>query len=201
MYATDGADLLQAVFHPGEVAQAFADLFFLDTGNVGRNTGSEGVVDVVLTRQTEALLFHVERFGLLNLVLDLLDVTDDAFLLQFGKRILDGLDVVFLQFGLDDGVVGPVDEGITVGLVLDDTHLGIYIVLHLEVVTVQMVGGDVQQDSDIGPEIIHVVELERTEFDDIVCVRILSHLQSQGVTDVASKSGIIARILEDMVDE
>ena len=90
----------------------------------------------MLARQTEALLFHVERFWLLNLILTFLDVADHAFLFQFCEGILYRLDVVFLQFTLDDGVVGPIDESILLGLVLDDTHLRIHIVLHLEVVAV-----------------------------------------------------------------
>ena len=42
-----------------------------------------------------------------------------------------------------------------------------------------MVRCDIQQDGDIGTEVVHIVELERTQFDDIIFVRLLCHLQSQ----------------------
>ena len=87
------------------------------------------------------------------------------------------------------------------GLVLDDTHLCIHVVLHLEVVTVQMVRRDIQQDGDIRTEIVHIVELETAEFDDIILMRFLCYLQGEGVTDVTCQSCIIACLLEDMVDE
>ena len=148
------------MLHTGEVAEALADLFFLDTCDVGCNTGCQRVVDIMFTSETETLLFHVEWLRLFNLILAFLDIADDTFLLQLREGVLYGLNVVFLQFPFDDGIVGPVDEGIFGCLVLDDSHLGVHIVLHLEVVAVQMVGGDVQQDGDVGTEVVHVVQLE-----------------------------------------
>ena len=64
-----------------------------------------------------------------------------------------------------------------------------------------MVGGDIQQDGDIGPEVVHIVQLEGAELDDIILVRILSHLQRQRVADIACETGIIACLLEDMIDQ
>ena len=111
------------------------------------------------------------------------------------------LDVVLVELVLDYRVVVPVDERVVGCLILYDTHLGIYIVLHTEVVAVEMVGGDVEQDGDICVEVVHVVELERTELDDVVFVRILSHLQSKRASDIARQSGIVACHLEDMIDK
>ena len=64
-----------------------------------------------------------------------------------------------------------------------------------------MVGSDVEQDGDVGMEVVHVVELERAKLDDIVFVWILSHLQCERASDVACKSCVIACCLEDVVDE
>ena len=61
---------------------------------------------------------------------------------------------------LDDRIICPIDECIIGSLILDDTHLGINIVLHLEVVTIQVVWRDIQQDGNISTEIVHVIELE-----------------------------------------
>ena len=148
------------MFHAREVAEAFTDILFLDTSHVGGDTCSQRVVDIMDTCQAEAFLFHIERLWFLNLVLTFLYVTDDTVLLQFGEWVLDGFDVVFFQFTFDDGVISPIDESVLRGLVLDDAHLGIYVILHLETIAVQMVWRNVQEDGDVGAEVIHIVELE-----------------------------------------
>ena len=114
---------------------------------------------------------------------------------------MHGLDVILLQFTLDDGVVVPVDEAVLRGLVLYDAHLGIHIVLHAVVVAIQVVGGDVQQDGDVGLKLVHVVQLERAQLDDVVLMRVLGHLQCQTAPYVASQSGIVASRLEDVVNQ
>ena len=82
----------------------------------------------------------------------------------------------FTQFFRDYGVVSPIDKGILRRLVLDDAHLRIRVVLHAVVITVQMVGRDIQQNGNIGTEVIHIVQLERRQLDDVILMRLLSHL-------------------------
>ena len=133
----------------------------------------------MLTGQTQRLLLHIERRRLFNSVLTFLNITDRSFLLQFGEGILYGLDIIFLQLTLDDGVVIPVDKGILLCLILDNAHLSIDIVLHLEVVPIQMIGSDIQQNSNVGTEIIHIVQLEGRQLNNIVSMRVFCYLQSQ----------------------
>ena len=159
-----------------EITERLTDNILLNTCNISGYTGSQRVVDVMLTCQTERFLFHVERLWLLNLILSLLDITDGSFLLQFREGELDSLDIVFLQLLFDDGVIVPIDEGILRSLVLDDTHLCVNIVLHLEIISVQMVGCDIQQDGNVGTEVVHIIQLEGTQLDDIVFVGIFSNL-------------------------
>ena len=64
-----------------------------------------------------------------------------------------------------------------------------------------MVRGNIQQDGHIGTEIIHIVQLKRRQFNDVVFMRIFSNLQSQRITDIASQTGIITSRLENMVDK
>ena len=64
-----------------------------------------------------------------------------------------------------------------------------------------MVWRDVQQDGDVGTEVVHVVQLERAQFYDIVFVRILGHLKCQRVSDIAGQTCIVACFLEDVVDQ
>ena len=192
---------LQAVLHTGEIAQALADVLLAYAADVRGDARGQRVVDVVLAGEAQLLLLHVERGGVLYLVLALLYVANAAALLQLGERALHGLDVVFLQLALDDGVVVPINKGVVGGLVLNDAHLGVHVVLHAVVVAVQMVGGDVQQNGNVGAEVVHIVQLKRTQLDDVVFVRILGHLQGQRVAYVAGQSGIVACIAEDVVDE
>ena len=64
-----------------------------------------------------------------------------------------------------------------------------------------MVGRDVQQNSYVCMEVIHIVELERTEFYDIVFMWVFCHLLRKTSAYVAGKSGVISCFLEDMVYE
>ena len=64
-----------------------------------------------------------------------------------------------------------------------------------------MIGRDVEQDGDVGAEVVHVVKLERTELDDIILVRIFCYLKRKAAADVTGQSGIVACFLEDVVDE
>ena len=106
-----------------------------------------------------------------------------------------------MKFLLYDGVVVPENEGIIIRLVLDNTEFGIYVILHFESVTVQMVWSDVHQHGDIGMELIHVVELEAAEFNDIIVIITFSHLISQTLPDIACQSHIQACFLEDVINQ
>ena len=98
-----------------------------------------------------------------------------------------------------DGVVGPIDEGVRPGLVLQDAQLGVHIALHLAAVTVQVVGRDVHQHGDVSLEAVHVVELETAQLDHVARVRILGHLQGQAAPDVARQTNIHAGLAQDVV--
>ena len=189
------------MLHAREVAQALAYHVLLDARDVARDARSQRVVYVVLACERQLLLLHVERRRLLDGILAVLHIADRAFLLQLRERILYSLDVVLLQLALDYWVVVPVDERVLVGLVLYDAHLRVHIVLHAVVVAVEMVGRDVQQDGNVGVEVVHVVELERAKLYDVVFVRILSHLQRKRASDVARQAHVVACRLEDMIDE
>ena len=108
---------------------------------------------------------------------------------------------MLFQLSADDGVVVPVDESIFRSLVLRDAEFGIYIFLHAVIVSVQMVRGNVHQDGDIGAELIHIVQLEGAEFDNIIVVLLHGHLQGKAVADVACQPYIQSRTLEDVVNE
>lgn len=111
------------------------------------------------------------------------------------------MDVKFLQLLLYHRVIIPVDESVLRSLVLGNPHLCVGIILELKIVAVEMVGGNVQQHSDVGPEVVHIVELERTQFDNVVLMRVLSHLQGQTLSYVSGETGIVAGTLEDVVYE
>ena len=107
----------------------------------------------------------------------------------------------FLHLAVNDGVFGPVDESILCRLVTRDAELGIHVVLEFIIVAVQVVRRDVQQDGDVGFEVIHVIQLERTEFNHIVVVIFMRHLQRQGITDVSCQTDIESGLSQDIEDE
>lgn len=64
-----------------------------------------------------------------------------------------------------------------------------------------MVGRYIQQDSDVRLKVVHVVELETTQFDHVDGVRIFSHLKGEAVPDVPGKPCVHSRLPEDVVGE
>ena len=114
----------------------------------------------MLSTKRQLLQLHIEGCGLLDDILLLLSVGDDVSLVELGEGEKLRLDVVLLELTLDDGVVVPEDEGIVLSEVLRDAHLGVDIVLHLEIVAVEVVRRDVHENGDVGLEVVHVVELE-----------------------------------------
>ena len=105
----------------------------------------------------------------------------------------------FLNLFGDDGVFVPVDEEVLLVLILQDAHLGIDVVLHLVVVAIQMVGCNVHDDRDVGLEVIHVVQLETGQFDDVVVKVLRGHLVGQRLTHISCQTYIETSLLQDMV--
>ena len=155
----------------------------------------------MLSCERQLLTLQLEEGGGEQLVHAVDDGTLAALFHVLGERQLTGLDVIFWQFATNDGIVVPIDERIVCRHVLNDAELGVDVVLHAEVVTVEVVGGDVEQDGDVGLETVHVVELERAELDDVDLVGLLCHLEGERVADVASQTSVYARLLEDVVYE
>ena len=108
---------------------------------------------------------------------------------------------MFVQFAFDDGVVIPEDESIFWCLVLRDTELCVHIVLHAVVVAVQVVGRNIHQHGNVGAELIHVIQLERTELNHVVIMLIRGHLQSKALANVACQSYIQTYTLENVINE
>ena len=64
-----------------------------------------------------------------------------------------------------------------------------------------MVWSDIEQDSHVGTELIHVVELETAQLDDVVLMRSFSHLKGKTLSDISSQTDIIASRLDDVVNQ
>ena len=99
------------------------------------------------------------------------------------------------------GIVLPVDEEILLGLVLQDAELGGHVVLHLMVVAVHVVGRDVHYHGHVGLEVVHVLQLERAEFDYVHVVVLAGHLQRQALAYVAGQSDVHARLTQNVIGE
>ena len=64
-----------------------------------------------------------------------------------------------------------------------------------------MIRRDIQQDGDVRFEIVHVVELEGREFNDIVVMILMRHLQRQRIADVPCQTDIQTRLLQDIENQ
>ena len=64
-----------------------------------------------------------------------------------------------------------------------------------------MVGGDIEQDGDVGAEVVHIVQLEGGKLHYVPLVWRLGHLQRLAVPDVAGQAYIESGFLQDVVNE
>ena len=117
------------------------------------------------------------------------------------ERQLAHPEVVFRQLIADHLVVARIDEPVARGHVLRDAHLRIGIVLKTMVVAVQVVGRDVHQHADMRPELIHAVQLERTQLQHIPVVRPRGDRIGEALADVAAEGDVHPGVAHDLVDE
>ena len=69
------------------------------------------------------------------------------------------------------------------------------------VVAIKMVRSDVHQYGDVRTEVIHIIQLERAKFDNIVIVVIFGYLQSKAFADVTCQTYVQTCAFENMVDQ
>ena len=151
--------------------------------------------------QGKFLLFHIESDRFVDFHFAVFHISDGSVLFHGGERIEMRFQTVLLQFPADDRVVVPVDESVFRRLVLRDAEFGVYVFLHTVIVSVQMVGSDIHQYGDIGTELIHIIQLEGAELDNIIIVLFHCHLQGEAVADVSGQSHVQSRTLENVVNE
>ena len=106
----------------------------------------------------------------------MISISFDTRFMRFGKGIECRLRIAFGNLTCDNRIIIPKDESILFRLILDDAELGIHVILHFIIVPIQMIGRNVQQNCDICLEVIHVIQLEATQLDDIDIMRRFSHL-------------------------
>ena len=202
VHAADGGHALQAVLHAGEVGQTGLYRLGRGAGGQRRLCRRQSVAQVVQARQREATHRHGEGHGGGEAERAVVGIARRARLGCVGEGQDRRRRGAQRQFVGDVLVARPVDEGVARLLVLHDAHLRVDVVLHDEAVAVQMVRRDVEQHGHVGAEVVHAVELERRQFDDICGVRFAGHLQRQAVADVARQPHVHAGLVfQDVIDQ
>ena len=106
-----------------------------------------------------------------------------------------------LHLAVNNRVLRPVDERVFFRLIARNTELGVNVVLELVVVSVQMIRSDIQQDGDVGLKIIHIIQLERRQFNHIVVMVLMRHLQCQRITDITSQTDVQTGLFQDVENQ
>ena len=199
-YALDAHHFFQPVLHSLEVHQRFPDDLVVYVNGLCRYGCGHRVVDIVLSLQGK--FFQVHRV-LVVFVADKQAVFiyegTLVHLLLLGERELLGREDNPVQFLGADRVIRAEHEAFFLGQVLDNAELGVHIVLHLELVAVQMVRSDVGQYGYVCLEGVHSVQLEAAELDHVVVKVLGSHLVGVALADVAGQAHVQPRVLEHIV--
>ena len=196
--AVEIAHLLQTVRQSAEVAQAPLGSGQRHAAQVGDEEGRHDVLDVVRPEQR-----HTRQGDGANLTPAA--AHHDPIVLQTGavleiERPAERVDAR-LQRGRqppDLGIV-PVQDGV-VGrpLIPEDARLGL-VVGDRRLVAVLMIGGQVQEGGDPGPEGVDPLELERRQLDDIVVVgRVARDQIGQRQPDVAAGDRLQTRVRQEV---
>ncbi len=122
-------------------------------------------------------------------------------LLSLGERQHLGLAHNVVEVPDSDLVIGAEDEAVILVHVPDYTELSPCIFVDVVVVAVQMVRGDVGQNGDVGLEVIHIVQLETAEFQNMDVMVLRGHEHGVALPDVAAQPHVQTRLLEQVVDQ
>lgn len=96
------------------------------------------------------------------------------------------------------GVVRPIDCQIRRPEVLEHAQLGRDIVLHFVVITIQMVGRDIEQHGHIGVKGVHIVQLKRGQLDDVYSMRLIGYKTGQTHAYIAAGRSIVSAAAQQM---
>ena len=98
-----------------------------------------------------------------------------------------------------DRVIVPENEGVVLRLILQDAELSVYIILHLIVITVQMIRCYIQYNSDIRFKVVHIIQLETAQLDHVDRMWIFRNLKRQAVSDIPGQAHVHARFFQYMI--
>ena len=68
-------------------------------------------------------------------------------------------------------------------------------------VAVEMVGGDVENDRNVGFEAVHVFKLEARQLDDVDVVVFPRYLQGEATANVAGKACVYTCLAQNVIGE
>ncbi len=203
-HAAHRSHIFQAVFHALKFGQRLANRLFANMHQLRRQASRHRIVNIVRATQCQFVDGHFQvvfGFGRLDIQVVLLDKRPSGFGFAERKRQQFGFDVAFFDFGFQHRIVVPIDERIFGRLVLQNAKFRVDIVLKFMVVAVEMVGRNVQNDRHIGFEIVHAIELERTEFQHIEIEIALGHLPRKTFAHIARQTHIQPFVFQDEIGE
>ena len=189
------------MFDAGEIGKPLAHVLLLGSRAQSCKRRRHAVAHVVLTLQADVVEINADALAHLERDAFAADERAACGVLSVAEAQLAALGLQVLQLAADVLVLLPVDECVRGVLVLQYAHLRVHVVLHLEVVAVEVVGRDVQQYGNVGAEVVHVVKLEGRKLYHVPVLVVLRHLQGETSSDVSCQPHVEAGFFHDVVDE
>ena len=154
--------ILQTMIHTRKLLQTLANHIVVDIQNLRCQTCCHGVELIVFALQREFIQWYVQwRHIGFSSNHQMTTIGVCHVLLVAAKWIKGCLWLNACYLAVEYWILAPIDERIFAGLVARDAELSIDIVLELMVVAIQVIGRDIQQNSNICFEIVAVIQLER----------------------------------------
>jgi len=112
---------------------------------------------------------------------------------------LSGFQVALPKSIYDYRVIKAIDEIICGFLVLSDPEFGVYILLKIILIPVEMVWCDIQQYGDVSLKIEHAIKLKAADFQDEELMIPCRHLHCKTLAYIPCKPCIKPRSIKNMV--
>ena len=108
---------------------------------------------------------------------------------------------MFRQVSERQRIVGAINKTVFRSLVPQDTELAVHVILQLVIVPVEVIGRNIHQHADIGPEIVTAVQLETAQLDHVPIVIAGGHRQRETFADISGQADVHAGLPQNLVGQ
>lgn len=193
-------DEFETMLDSGKSADGGGDFCGLGSGKASGSNGSENIFEIVIAGERDVFAMKNDFFGAVL-------AEDDFFAAQEGALRNALPEAEPKHFGLcrrvrsGGGIVGVENGEVVGGLIFKDARFG-GAISRERAMTIEVIGSEIEKETDVGSENIDEFELEAAEFGDgDGLVRGFADDGDERRADIAGENGGKTGVAKDVLDE